>query len=535
MNTATFLNALFELGVKRYVICPGSRSAPLLLGLETLSGIEVRVIGDERSAAFHGLGWSESVNAPVALICTSGSAGLNFAPAVAEAFYRNIQLLIISADRPPEKVGQEEGQSLPQPNMYGRLVQGSWELNGSDDLEKVQIVVNSISSAISMGPLHINYSFEEPLYGKPAKAEKLKLVRPEYRSGACSIPDELMQSDRLLLLAGQLPPGKISAEMKKQLDDAGIPVIGDIASNIPGALRAISPFAHLLPSSFIPEYIVCLGGTHIWRKWPEFVQNSPKIKIYELREDRREIQRFAPLESIQIKSEINTFLQKLVKRKRPAEFYKRWESTENISSESGAKFHAQSDLFLMDNLLNQIDTITAIHIGNSLSIRYLDILLAQDRTNPVYSNRGVSGIDGCLSTAVGFAVSRPDIQNLLILGDQSLAYDSNGLWTHEIPGNLKIVVINNGGGQIFGMVKGPSESRNFSNWFLNESVHSFKWFSDRYSIPYFTNEDVDRFMAFSGCALLELKSDGQVSREELNRLINARKNYIQNMFQVRNT
>jgi len=469
--------------IKQVVISPGSRNAPLVIAFDNHPDIDTFVVHDERSAAFFALGLIEANEKPAAIVCTSGSATLNYAPAVAEAYYRQLPLLILTADRPNYLIDQGDGQCIQQDQIYTNFSKSFFKL---PDLPKLDVDIQSSNQMVEeaikklksspQGPVHINIPLHEPLYETEVyQSSVFKQVELEELSENLS-EDKIHNLQRIwdlsakkLIIVGQLT----SADMLKTLIDllaenSSVAVLVENTSNLQNfhklchsidrTLALISPEE---AAKFAPDLILSFGGAIISKKIKAFFrthqpQHNWRIGQYLINEDTF----LSKTETISIKPE--KFLKLFINREDQtlSTYGSQWKSKDFVAQEKHNLYLETcpySDLLVFDYILDTIPDNSILQMANSSVVRYCQLF------NPIftvkyYSNRGVSGIDGSTSTAVGMAVAVPDKLVTLITGDISFFYDSNGLWNNYLPSNLRIILINNGGGGIFNILEGSRKS-----------------------------------------------------------------------------
>ena len=471
-------------GVARVIISPGSRSAPLIKSFVEIFGDLCISIVDERSAAYFALGTTLYLQKPVVLICTSGTAVLNYSPALAEAYYQRIPLLAITADRPREWIDQQDNQTLRQTGIFRNYIKESYDLPqvivSEDDLWYAHRVVNeAINVCISrdQGPVHLNVPLTEPLYGElPQPSENIRLIQQVEPEVTVSLPDELVRewenATKIMIIHGQDIPGSEVASLLPHLAaDGRIIIMAENIANIPGRnILSNSNFVLSTSRGSNPDYpnlILHSGGQVVSKALTAFLRKAPRINCWRIGTEKGIIDTFK-----QVTHRISL---------PPATVYRTLAGLNNGTSSStyGSKWHSMakkanalaeervsqvpfSDLAVFNHVLRQIPEGTVIVLGNSSIIRYAQIFPASDKLS-YYANRGVSGIDGCLSTAAGIAAASKKL-TLVITGDLGFVYDSNALWNRELPANLRILVINNGGGAIFHIIKGPVEQPGFKKF-----------------------------------------------------------------------
>jgi 2-succinyl-5-enolpyruvyl-6-hydroxy-3-cyclohexene-1-carboxylate synthase len=473
------VDILSQMGVEEAVICPGSRNAPLMLALARHPKIHCYSISDERSAGFFGLGLVLASKKPVILCCTSGSAGLNFAPAVVEAFFQELPLLVFTADRPAEWIGQWDGQTIYQKELYGKHVKQFISFP-TDSLQKPEYYLNVGMDAYQQacaepkGPVHINIPISEPFY--PSQGESLPVSSlPSLHKNELSTLDkgthvklidlsiyfDAKKAQSILITVGQRPFNEIENNYFNQLALIGIPVIGDATANLPAACQCdhdlVLANEELWPT-LKPDLHIHFGKSFVSKRIKQFLRREKPNKSFLIHPNP--IGRPDPFQSLTdvIPMDSLQFLQECTW---PGQQTNPWKPlAQKVISIQEKFFNRQNftELHIYNDLIKQIESVNGAeaHIANSLAIRYVNWTAAHFSQTEVFSNRGTSGIDGCLSTAVGASQKTSKII-ISILGDVAFHYDKNALWNQYVPNNLRIIVFNNGGGGIFRNLEGAKE------------------------------------------------------------------------------
>ncbi|MCG9881592.1 MAG: 2-succinyl-5-enolpyruvyl-6-hydroxy-3-cyclohexene-1-carboxylic-acid synthase [Bacteroidia bacterium] len=476
-------------GIKHAVICPGSRSAPLVYAFTQHTKINCISAVDERSAAFIALGMAQQTLLPVVLIATSGTACLNFFPAVAEAFYQKIPLLVLTADRPPELLNQQDGQMIMQKGVYGKHVLASHELlcydeNNIDYKLTERIVKHAIEESVNPiknGPVHINVPLREPLYNLPidiSDVEKAiththEFIKPSMRKLPFlkELSDAWISSKKRLILVGQSFPNKaIKTYLEKISNADDVVILTDITSNYL-TVANIQHFDAVIQFSqeeileqLAPDFILSLGGPFVSKALKNWLKKQKGIHHFRLQGEPDLVNTYQNV-SQPIIAEVTPYLESfqslhIFKRDAQKNYLQLWKQSENkylVSLENFIQDIHWSEPKAMYKILHCLPAETVLHLGNSSSVRWASWLGISNTEMPCYSNRGTSGIDGSVSTAVGAALANPQKIHTLIVGDLSLFYDQNAFWIKQLPTNLKIIVLNNGGGNIFNWIDGPSK------------------------------------------------------------------------------
>lgn len=494
---------LYLQGVRDVVISPGSRNAPLLKAFFKRFGEGCRSLVDERSAAYFALGQSLVTKKPTILICTSGTAVLNYAPAIAEAFYQRVPLLIITADRPAEWVGQLDNQAIRQNNIFGNYIKASFtlpvETSNSDDLWFAHRIINeAFHKAVSpnYGPVHINVPLREPLYDLlPEASLNLQIIRnvePEIiLSKNSALRTDWENASSILIVCGQLSPNKKLQETVQKLSvDSRVVVLAEPVSNLNETATIANPEVTFngkikYPEKAIPDLLFYIGGQVVSKKIKLFLRGLQHSTFYRISKDEQIIDTFQNVNAI-INAEPHSVLKELkIKTQSERSVFKDFWEKETVKAEilSGRYFGqiGFSDLLVFKEISLRLPDDVIVFAGNSSVVRYLFYFNQKNRK--FYSNRGVSGIDGCLSSAAGLA-SKIDETVYVIVGDLSFTYDSNALWNRELPKNLKIILINNEGGGIFHLLKGPSETEGFEPFVNANHPIDFKKLSEAFGVKY---------------------------------------------------
>jgi len=476
-------------GISNIVISPGSRNAPLTIGFSTDDFFNCYSIVDERCAGHFALGIAQQIQQPVALLCTSGSALLNYYPAVAEAYYSEIPLIVLSADRPPHKIDIGDGQTIRQQHVYANhiLYDAQLEMIGSDS-QKEYLVTNersinkAINSAISKhGPVHINIPFEEPLYQKVEHSTLQVKVMDVLKDETTIVPEEFFQhwskaKRKLVILSTLNPPVFDQEDLDLLTSDPSVLVMSEVSSNVVhenivwGIDTLIAPieFDDEQIAALQPDLVITIGGMIVSKKIKQYLRRF-ETKIHYHIGKRRAYDTFFKL-AAHIKMQPTKWLDQLPKQFVESDYQQHWiNHFKEYLKKRPAYLHQipWSDFKVFDRIFRELPDGIQLQLGNSSTIRYAQ-LFQMNASHRVFSNRGTSGIDGCTSTAIGAAVGSGQ-QTVLITGDVGFFYDSNALWNKNIPKNFKIILINNSGGGIFRILPGEKDEPYFSTFF--ETTH----------------------------------------------------------------
>jgi len=470
-------------GVNDIVISPGSRNAPLTIGFANHPDFTCYSIADERCAAFFAMGIAQQTKRPVAVVCTSGSALLNYYPAVAEAFYSQIPLVVISADRPHDKIDIGDGQTIRQENVYANHILYNANLLEETSEENDRKINEAINTAVlQKGPVHINAPFEEPLYETVAELSVTPNIidLPLKKTGFEDLDPYVEKwnvAKKKLVLVGVNDPNTIDGAIIEQLaNDPSVVVMTETPANLYherflGSIDTIiTPFKHEDFEAWRPDILLTFGGMVVSKRVKAWLRKYAPAEHWHI-DTLRAYDTFGALTKHFV-AEANEFLNDLLPKTRTVEsnYNQKAQELKAFRKLKHDEYLAKvifSDLKAFDLILPALPQNSQLQISNSASIRYAQLFEMRSDIE-VFCNRGTSGIDGSTSTAVGAAVGSQK-ETVLITGDVSFLYDSNALWNNYIPKDFKIIIINNGGGGIFRILPGHSENEVFNTYF--ETAH----------------------------------------------------------------
>ena len=448
-NVNILTSLLVAHGIRQAVCCPGSRNSPIVHNLNACPDITCYPVTDERSAGFYALGMSQCLKQPVVVCVTSGTALLNLAPAVAEAYYQHIPLIVISADRPQAWIDQLDGQTLPQPDALGRFVKKAVSLpevissppeSGGDrgGLNEQHWFCNRLVNEALLekhAPVHINVPISEPLFdynvAELPVERKIELlpagISNQTLSHVCRM---FMQSKRPLLIAGQpMNPGY----------DEAVCLIGD-------------------DESYVPDLVVYIGGSIVSKRLKRFLRKAKETWVVnatgEVTDTFMNLTRVIQGDAEVVDDQIRFLLEQ-----EPHPFVQKWENLlAKVRAHAAAYKPDYSEMAAVKCFETQLQLMGTglvgyVHYANSTAIRLANIFAQHS----VYCNRGVNGIDGSLSTAAGFSVVTEE-NVFCVIGDLSFFYDQNALWNQNLQGNFRILLLNNGKGGIFNLLRGLEQS-----------------------------------------------------------------------------
>lgn len=478
---------LIRAGVKHAVVCPGSRNAPIVHNLNECGHIVCHAVTDERSAAFYAIGISQATGgAPVVVCVTSGSALLNLAPAVAEAHYQHVPLIVVSADRPPQWIDQLDGQTLPQPGALGQFVRHCVSLPEPKDDEQRWYCGRLIGEALYQArqglgaPVHINVPITEPLFTFDTEAlpevRLFESARPAFGiNNHQEVLKSLLNASRPMIVIGQTPEGFISSDVLRRLE-RHVVVMHESLSGYALHFDEVLEATHN-DSRYMPDHILYIGDTVVSKRLKRFLRASAaSVTLISMTGNGIQDTFMHLTDIIECPTAecLDDLLRTLVKTLETdddtstplinqatdgdrAAFKHLWQEVLECADRHAEDFYPQysqmAAVKYFEQQLEDMDCSPAVHYANSTAIRLANIWA----TRRVWCNRGVNGIEGSMSAAAGFSLATEDMV-FCVTGDLSFFYDQNALWNTGLKGNLRIILLNNRGGGIFRSLKGLEDS-----------------------------------------------------------------------------
>ena len=515
------------------VISPGSRNVPLAIGFASNKKFKCYSIVDERSAAFFALGLSQKSKKPTILICTSGSALLNYYPAVAEAYYSEIPLIILSADRPEYKINIGDGQTINQSNVFEKNILYSNSLkqdcshateeiiksnlqkivDDKADYSKIEKIQKSLQknneeiieiafnlSINKMQPVHLNVPMEEPLYefnDSPSISVKVK-KKTEKKPSLSDLDNfykAINKASKIMILIGVSDGNILSKKSIQKINScSSIIVMKEHTSNvfnesfISNIDRLIGPIelhsnSDSLLDELSPEIVISLGGMIVSKKIKSFLRNYKPRKHFHIGNNISKDSFYSGVEHINTTA--NKFFENIDLNKSDSKYFDKWNQLDYSKLDLHNRYMKVinfSDLKVFEILTNWIPKKYNIQVANSTPIRYFQLFDLKNK-NMMFANRGTSGIDGSTSTAIGGSVQN-DSPVLLVTGDLSFFYDVNALWNNHIPKNFRIIIINNSGGGIFKILPGFKENNLFSEFIETQHNLSARLIAKMFNFNY---------------------------------------------------
>ncbi len=514
----TIVNYCASKRIYHIVISPGSRNAPLIQGFTANKSFTTYSIIDERSAAFFALGIAQQLKHPVAVVCTSGSALLNFYPAVSEAFYNDIPLVVISADRLPHQIDIGDGQTIRQAEVFEPHIEASGNLNpdvihstpailknpnqkliplnsSTAEIEQIQNTIQIenerllnkvLNIAISKsGPVHLNVPLEEPLYGTTditlTPQENTNIIKEQEKINWAHFVPTWSSAIKKIILIGQLPPNSISDSLIEfWVKDPSILVLTEKTSNMqhPRFINSIdvliAPIENEndeLLKQLQPDLLISIGGMIISKKIKKFLRYFSPNAHWHINPKKAYNTFYVLSEHVPVEPQyFFEGLQNHSKQVVMSDFNSKIHSLYSKHRLAGIQYLKQipfSDLKAFEIIFRYLPKHCKLQLSNSSIIRYAQLFDLPKMTE-VFCNRGTSGIDGSTSTAVGaaFVSKKPTV---LITGDLSFFYDINALWNEYWRKDFKVIIINNQGGGIFRILPGQKDTPTYDKYY--ETVH----------------------------------------------------------------
>ena len=508
------VNLCEQYGIKNVVFSAGSRNAPLIISFNENPFFHCISIVDERSAAFYALGKAQQLSEPVIICCTSGSAALNYAPAISEAYYQHIPLLVITSDRPAKWLNNGEGQMIDQVNVFQNYIHHNYSLSSDENDENTsnwEIEINSALNnvkAIANNTVHLNIPFEEPLYNtiaiddayipkySPVSRKRTTITDTEFKV----IANKWTKATRILILCGVLEKSTELNNLLKQINEnCAVTILTESTANI-SDLKFISSIDRTLAAinendltNYAPDLLITIGGAIISKKIKSFLRKHKAQEHWQISLDSEPTDTFTCLTKKLAISPLSFFLKiQFIEPNFDSNFGNKWLQQSFLAQQIHEAFVIQcewSDLKAISIIIDTLPDFSNLHMGNSSPVRYIQ-LFEQINTIQYNANRGVSGIDGCTSTMIGAASVNNNL-TLLLSGDLSFVYDINALWNNHLTHNIRIIVINNSGGGIFRIIPGPSSTKQLEDFFEVGNNVNIQHLVKAHNINYYAacNED----------------------------------------------
>lgn len=529
-------------GVRKVIISPGSRNAPLIFAFTAHPDMQCISITDERSAGYFALGIAQKLLEPIALVCTSGTAVLNYAPAIAEAYYQNIPLLVFTADRPAEMIDQADGQTIRQSNIFGNYIKASFDLPVETVIEADLLYSDrQISQAIDVAnsfpkaPVQINVPLREPIYASlPVSHSQPKIIKTiSSKPFPADESIELLKKTwtsckKKMIVFGVFPKNKALNDLANRLaEEADIIVIAENLSNIAGnniisqPESLFSKINSVENNEFLqPDVLITIGHSVICKQLKLFLRNHKPAEQWQFESSLPYVDTYNSLTTI-IPGLAHEVLMKMPLNNTESNYSELYKAEYKRVTGCHDKFVAKallSDMSATKELLRLLPANTTLHLANSTSVRWTQLFPSRPDLTYI-CNRGTSGIDGSLSTAVGYAFASK-LPTVFLTGDLSFIYDSNGLWNNFVGENLKIIVLNNNGGNMFRFIGDTKLMEKSMDFFTTPHHVQIKLLVEAYGLEYMAchttealEETMKRFLHSEKATVLEIFTDADLNTE----------------------
>jgi len=509
----TITKLCLDKGIDHIVISPGSRNAALTIGFTGTTSFTNFSIVDERCAAFFALGLAQQLQRPVALVCTSGSALLNYYPAIAEAYYSDIPLVVLSADRPAHLLEIGDGQTIKQENVFANHILYSGACTEGEEFQKYNEdqIHTALSIAISQsGPVHLNLPFSEPLYDIvtspsvfPENHPTVVTNHTDNQELISEIASHWNSSSKKMILTGVLPPNSLEANIISQLaEDSSLVVLTETTSNVhhpnffPAIDQLIAPLEISDFKALQPEVLLTFGGMVVSKKIKKFLREYPPKVHYHI-DSKKAFDTYFCLTK-HVRCSPNHFFKEFLSltQKTISTYQQDWLRVKNQRLQKHELYLKEipfSDFLVFSQLFKALPNNIQLQLSNSSTIRYGQ-LFEMNPSHAIFCNRGTSGIDGSTSTAIG-AAHVCKTPTVFITGDLSFFYDSNALWNQYITSNFKIIIINNSGGGIFRILPDAKQVPSFDTFFETKHQLTASQLSDMHGFDYQSANDMSSLKA----------------------------------------
>ena len=426
---------LIELGVEDVVLSPGSRNAPLSIALHQAAEkglIDLHVRIDERGAAFFALGISKASGKYVPVVCTSGTAVANYLPAVLEAHHSDVNLLVLTADRPARLRNTGSNQTTNQHGIFGEFVRSSMDTAAPIDVTRI---------LDGRGPVHINLQFDEPLLPEDS-SDWLSGIHPEVNAEPIVVPGEIdITTKRNLIIVGHDRAGFSVDEIDDLADDLAAPIV----SEDPLVFEQAIAHAPIILSDdrvrreLTAELVVVIGRTTLSRSTNAYIQGSSRVMVIDPRTEKIDTARTA--------DELHRVIPKVKKTiEIDQAWHDSWHKYEEVAAAALAELPDWSEAEVASVVSEELENDSALFISSSRPIRDIESFAVPRSGIETYANRGLAGIDGNISTAMG--ISTKHDETYAVIGDLAFLHDISAL-SNPTSDTLTIIVVDNDGGGIF--------------------------------------------------------------------------------------
>lgn len=519
----TIVNTLITAGVEDVVISPGSRSTPLAYAFASLSNeINVYRQVDERSAAFFALGIAKAKGKPVVLVCTSGTAAANYYPAVVEANYARVPLIVLTADRPHELREVGAPQTINQVRLFGEQVKWSAEFPIPDNADQTLPYIErhtaraiAISMTAPMGPVHLNIPFREPLLidfrNGVARGNYVQSFASSVEASCEAITvleDVIASTDKGIIVVGELHAGSNMKALWAFIEKLKWPVVveslSNMRTNIPESCKeyVISTYDAILKHDAFkeaakPQAVIRFGAQPVSKFLMQFIAAS-KPKYYIVVDENPMFRDSISAATHFIHAQVGRWIENVqVRSNIEPNYVAMWQNAEEVASSEVERYSSWSndEGMYVQKLLELIPAGSDVFVSSSMPVRDIDtFLLKTGKDLRIIANRGANGIDGVISTAFGYSAANPERPTYLLIGDLAFLHDSNAfVLTRYQQLQLQVIVMNNDGGGIFSYLPQAKVEEHYEELFGTPTSLTFEQLAAMYDISYEAVRQADTF------------------------------------------
>lgn len=505
------VNTLIGSGVKHAVVSPGSRSTPLAYAFAHVNAIQMHRQVDERAAGFYALGLAKAKKEPVVLLCTSGTAAANYFPAIVEAKYARVPLIVVTADRPHELREVGAPQAIHQPNMFGQHVKWATDLPIPDEFtDTLPFIARHIARAVAMcmeapfGPVHVNVPFREPLLidfkqvdGSGVPVVYNSIVMPNSMA-VDNMKRVVGSAKRGIIVVGELERVGDMASIWEFVRQVKWPILVESLSNMRGCVPAdcieyvISTYDAVLKNEKLkayvaPDVVIRFGAQPVSKFLMQMIA-SANVDRYFVIDETVHFRDSIHTATDVICASIGKWLEVGFSGELDEGYLADWQQAQAIAMDEITQYTAkhQDEGAYVYELLSDLQGPADIFASSSMPIRDIDTFyVPSEKDLRIVANRGTNGIDGVLSTALGYSNATPERDTYLLIGDLALLHDSNGfLATRYQDCNLTVIVMNNDGGGIFSYLPQSKVEAHYEDLFGTPTHLGFKQLAEMYELDY---------------------------------------------------
>ena len=546
-NINCIISTLYQNGLRHAIICPGSRNAPLIMAFSRFKKIKCTSIVDERSAAFVALGMAKQLQEPVAIICTSGSAVVNLYPAITEAYYMQIPLLVITADRPSELMDRWDGQMIRQFDVFKSHTKGSFQtpenisINCFEDIHLITSKFYKSANTANKGPAHLNVPLKEPLYTAVLEEFEypvyIQTEKTAIFESSFGLPKFNFETNTKVLILCGANEGKIEhSNLEVISNNKYAMVIADVISNY-HSVQNIENWEGVLLNlneaqrkEFVPDLLITTGKMVLNKTLKTLLRNNKPRHHWHISDNGFFADMFFNNPQIIVANK-DSFFSKLsqILPQEESHYYSKLRNLALVQLNKSHEVLNQNfnEFLAVKKVLETLPENIILHLANSMTLRYVAYLCnVLKNTWQINCNRGVSGIDGCTSTALGAALVNTQL-HVLITGDIAFFYDINALWQQNLPTNFKIVILNNFGGNIFKIIEGPSQMSELNPFLETPHSQNAELLAQHFKVGYFKvstletlDKTINQWLSLNDTAILEIQTDSTINTKIFNQYKN---------------